>query len=64
MGKIVCHHLLINSAEVFQNVLHTAFLQQLTGMGFGKAVNSNTVCLVHLTLHEVRASLSNSHHVQ
>ncbi len=57
-------HLLMNNAEVLKNVVHAAPLQHLTGVCLSKAVNPNTVHLVHLTLHETTTRLSDGHHVQ
>lgn len=57
-------HLLINTAEVLQDVVHAAFLQHLTRVGLSEAVNPHTVHLIHLPLHEATAGLSDSHHVQ
>lgn len=54
----------MNTPEVLQYVVHAAFLQHLTGMGLSEAVNPHTVHLIHLTLHEATAGLSNGHHIQ
>ena len=57
-------HLLKDTVEVLKDEIHAAFLQHLTGMGLGEAVDPHTVHLVHLTLHKTTAGLSHGHHVQ
>lgn len=57
-------HLLIHTAKVLKNIVHAAFFQHFTRMGFSKAVNPHTVHLIHLTLHKATTGLSNSHNIQ
>lgn len=57
-------HLLMNTVEVLEDVVHAAFLQHLTRMGLSETVNPHTVHLVHLTLHESTTGLPHSHHIQ
>lgn len=57
-------HLLVDTAEVLQDVVHAALLQHLARMGLGEAVDPHAVHLVHLTLHEATAGLSDGHHIQ
>ena len=52
--------LLIDDAEVFQNVIHAAFLQHPKGVGISQAVNPYTVLFIHVTLHVTTAGLLNS----
>lgn len=54
----------MNTVEVLKNVIHAALLQHLARMGLGEAVDPHTVHLIHLTLHETTAGLSDGHHVQ
>lgn len=57
-------HLLADTAEVLEDVVHAVFLQLPTGVGLSEAVDAHTVHLIHLALHEAAAGFAHCHHIQ
>ena len=56
-------YLLVDAAEVFQNVIHAVGLQHFTRVVLRKAVNLYTVFHIYVTLHEVTAGLLNYRYI-
>ena len=52
--------LLVDDTEVFQDVIHAALPQPLTGEGLSKAVNPHTVLYIHASLQVKTAGLLDS----